>query len=80
MIRKQLGLARKRLSDRMKESSTLMQEGDVSLLKIVRSKLQANVEYHSKLNDDFNKLTDVSEDEQIIIDNEIEVYRVGYGC
>ena len=38
------------------------------------------MEYHSKLNYDLKKLTDVSEDEQIIINNEIEVYRVGYRC
>ena len=66
--RKQLGPARKRLKDRLKEVTDLIQNGDVVKLKQVRSRFMANMEYHSKLSCDLG--TTGAPDEEVIIEKE----------
>ena len=71
--RKQLGPARKRLKDRLKEVTDLIQNGDVVKLKQVRSRFMANMEYHSKLSCDLANLlgTTGAPDEEVIIEKEV---------
>ena len=71
-IRKQLGPARKRLSDRMKEVDVLMDEGVLPKLKTIRVKLISNIEYHERLTKELRDLTDLDDEEQTIVDAEIE--------
>ena len=71
-IRKQLGPAAKRLSDRIKEASVLIQNKDVDNLRELRSKLKTNIEYYEKVTNKFYDLVGVSEEEQKIVDGEIE--------
>ena len=71
-IRKQLGPARKRLSDRMKEVDVLMDEGALPKLKTIRVKLISNIEYHERLTKELRDLTDLDDEEQTIVDAEIE--------
>ena len=71
-IRKQLGPAAKRLSDRVKEASSFIQNKDVDNLRDIRSKLKTNIEYYEKVSNKLYDLVGVSEDEQKIVDGEIE--------
>ena len=71
-IRKQLGPIRKRLCDRISEATKELDDSDVRRLKDIRTKLAANIASHEKIYVKLSELTDVTEEDQIIIDKELE--------
>ena len=70
-IRKQLGPAKKRLSDRLEEVKTLCDNEDVSSLKSVRPKLKANIGYVNTLIEKLHEVKASNDDEQTAIDDEL---------
>ena len=71
-IRKQLGPAKQRLTQRIKEASALIANNDVAQLKGIRSKLKANIVYFNELIEKLRDVQTSSDDEQIIIEDELE--------
>ena len=71
-IRKQLGPVRKRLTDRIKEANTIIDEKENVNLLGVKTKLIANNHSHEILIEKLSKVEPVTDDERTIIDNEIE--------
>ena len=71
-VRRQLGPARKRLTDRMNEMNDALQGHDVDTIKAVRVKLKANMEYHKKLTEQLCALDGLPSDEQKIVEQEID--------
>ena len=71
--RKVLGPCKKRLGDRVKEAAVIIQGEDITRMKDVRTKLTANIEHHDKLMENLGAIDgdDVTEQERIIIDDEI---------
>ena len=71
-IFKQLGPARKRLTDRLAEINALLEIKDVDKLRNIRVKFITNVEYHSRLLDALSSIVDAVDEEAVKIQNEIE--------
>ena len=72
-IRKQLGPIRRRLRDRIEEvTEGVAKEMDNNTLKNLRAKLNANIVSHHQTFSKFNELTELDDEEQIIVDKEIE--------
>ena len=72
-IRKLLGPLRKNLSDRIKQASIFIEDGDMIQLKACQTKLAANIEYHTKLTNNLLDLLEkeVSADEKSMIKDEL---------
>ena len=69
-IRRQLGPARKRLTDRIDEVNKIIAENEEDgMLKQVRTSLMSNIDYHGKLTTGLSNVlgTVTDDDERIII-------------
>ena len=66
-MRKRLGPVRNRLRDRIDEAAILLQDGEHSKLKYVRSKLLANICSHGELLGKFEELADLDDEEQTAV-------------
>ena len=71
-MRKRFGPGRKRLRDRIDEAAILLQDGEHSKLKYVRSKLLANICSHGELLGKFQKLTDLDVEEQAAVNQSLD--------
>ena len=71
-IRRQLGPARKRLTDRIEEASLLVRSPDGQDLKSVRSRLLANIASHDVLIEKLDEVTDIDDGEKAIIEKDLE--------
>ena len=70
-IRRQLGPTRKRLNDRIAEAKDAVAAGDMDKMKIARTKLISNLEYHTKLVGGLSNIVSVSDEEEETINDEM---------
>ena len=70
-IRRQLGPARKRLTDRLQSAIDSQDSEDVVALRALRAKLETNMVYHKKLMDLLSGLEELEEEESKIVEQEI---------
>ena len=70
-IRRQLGPTRKRVNDRIAEANVLIEGDDLVKIQNCREKLEAVLKYHEQLTESLCEVTDVADDEQAIINEEL---------
>ena len=75
-----LGPVRKRISDRIKEATIILQQEYLVQLQSIRAKLASNSIYHDELMKQLNDLTTESDEISEKVDSELEVCHDDHRC